>query len=49
MKVGTQVFPSSVAVKDLPASAEAEETQVRSLGQGYPLELEMATNSSILA
>ena len=28
---------------------EAQETQVRSLGQGDPLEKEMATHSSVLA
>ena len=33
-------------VKNLPA---VQETQVRSLGQGDPLEKEMATHSSILA
>ena len=33
-------------VKNLPAM---QETQVRSLGQKYPLEKEMATNSSIFA
>ena len=33
-------------VKNLPAT---QETRVRSLGQEYPLEKEMATHSSILA
>ena len=33
-------------VKNLPAK---QETQVKSLGQEYPLEEEMATHSSILA
>ena len=33
-------------VKSLPAM---QKTQVRSLGQEYPLEKEKATNSSILA
>ena len=34
------------SVKNLPAM---QETQIRSLGQEYPLEKEMATHSSILA
>ena len=36
-------------VKQLPADAGVQETQVRSLGQEDPLEEEMATHSSILA
>ena len=34
------------SVKNLPGM---QETQIRSLGQEYPLEKEMATHSSILA
>ena len=36
-------------VKNLPAMQETQETWVRSLGWGDPLEKEMATHSSILA
>ena len=36
-------------VKNPPAKAEDEETQVQSLGREDPLEREMATHSSILA
>ena len=36
-------------VKNLPAMLETQETQVQSLGQGDPLEKEMATDYSILA
>ena len=36
-------------VKNLLDSTEAQEMQVRSLGQEDPLEKEMATHSSILA
>ena len=36
-------------VKNLPAKQETQVTQVQSLGQGDPLEEEMATHSSILA
>ena len=39
-------FSGGSAVKNPPA---LQETQVRSLGQGDPLEKEMATHSSILA
>jgi len=39
----------TMGVKNLPAWQETEEMQVRSLGQGDPLEEEMATHSSILA
>ena len=39
-------FPGGSVVKNLPAT---QETQLRSLGQEYPLEKEMATQSSILA
>ena len=38
-------FPGGSEVKHLPAM----QTWVRSLGQKYPLEKEMATHSSILA
>ena len=37
------------AVKNLPAMQETQETQVRSLSWGDPLEEEMTTHSSILA
>ena len=43
---GCTGFPSSSAVKNLPAM---QETQVWSLGQEDPLEKELATHSSILA
>ena len=36
-------------VKNPPATQETQETQVRSLGQEYPLEKEMATHSNLLA
>ena len=36
-------------VKNPPANAEVQETQVRSLGWEDPLEKEMAPHSSILA
>ena len=39
-------FPSDSLVKNPPAM---QETQIRSLGQGDPLEKEKATHSSILA
>ena len=39
-------FPGDSVVKNLPAM---QVTQVRSLGQGDPLEKEIATHSSILA
>ena len=42
-------FPSGSAVKNLPAMQEPQGMWVRSLGQEDPLELEMATHSSILA
>ena len=42
-------FPSSAAVKYLPAIQETQETWVPSLGQEVCLEEEMATHSSILA
>ena len=42
-------FPSGSVVKNLPAVQEKWETQVRALGQGDPLEEDMATHSSILA
>ena len=42
-------FSSGSVVKNSPASAEMEETQVRTLGQEDLLEEGMATYSSILA
>ena len=39
-------FPGGSVVKNPPA---VQETQVRLLGENYPLEKEMATYSSILA
>ena len=47
----TMVWASLMAqqVKNLPAMQETQETWVRSLGWGDPLEKEMATHSSILA
>ena len=42
-------FPVSSVVKNMPASAGIQETQVGSLGRGDPLEEEMATHCSILA
>ena len=36
-------------IKNPPAMQETPETQVRSLGQGDPLEEEMATHSGVLA
>ena len=39
----------ALAVKNLPARVEPEETQVQSLGWRSPLEEGMATHSSILA
>ena len=42
-------FPSSSAVKNLPARQEIQMTQVRSLCWEDPLEEGMATHSSILA
>ena len=36
-------------VKNLPAMQKMQETRVRTLGQGDPLEKGMATHSSILA
>ena len=38
-----------LVVKNPPANAETQETQIRSLGWEDPLEQEMAPNSSILA
>ena len=40
---------AALAVKNLPASAGDIEMWVQSLGQGDPLEWEMATHSSALA
>ena len=42
-------FPGASVVKNLPAMQELQEAWVRSLGQEYPLEEEIATHSSILA
>ena len=42
-------LPGRLAIKNLPAIQEIQETQVRSLGQEDPLEKEMATHSSIIA
>ena len=42
-------FPSGLAVKNLPAVQELQDTQFRSLGREDPLEEGMATHSSILA
>ena len=42
-------FPGGSAVKNLPAMHKTQETQVWFLGQGDPLEEEMATHSSICA
>ena len=39
----------ALAVKNLPAKQETQETQVQSLGREDPMEEEMATHSSILA
>ena len=44
----SDILGSSV-VKDLPANAETQKMWVQSLGQGDPLEEEIATHSSILA
>ena len=41
--------PMAQRVKNLPAMQEFQEMQVWSLGQEDPLEVEMATHSSILA
>ena len=42
-------FPGGSAVENPVGIQEAQETQVRSLGQEDPLEEGMATHSSILA
>ena len=42
-------FPDGSLIKNLPASAGAQEMQVQSLGQEDLLEEGMATHSSILA
>ena len=42
-------FRGGAAVKNVPAVQEAQETQLRPLGQEGPLEEGMATHSSILA
>ena len=41
-------FPSGSVVKNPLAVQETQETRVRSLGQGNPLEAGMTTHSSIL-
>ena len=46
LQKGSLGFPGGSVVKNLPAK---QETQVQSLGQEDPLEVEMATHSSILA
>ena len=42
-------FLGGLAVKNLPATQETQETQAQSLGQEDPLEEGMATHSSVLA
>ena len=42
-------FPRGSAVRNPPGMQETQEMWVRPLGQGDPLEEEMATSSSILA
>ena len=42
-------FPSGSVVKNLPAVQEPQDMWVQSVGQGNPLEEDMATHSSILA
>ena len=42
-------FPSRSVVNNPPTTQEPQEPLVQSLGQEDPLELEMATHSSILA
>ena len=42
-------FPCGSVGKESPAVQEMQETQIRSLGRGEPLEDGMATHSSILA
>ena len=42
-------FPGGSVVKNSPANAGDQETCIRFLGGGDPLEKEMATHSSILA
>ena len=42
-------FLGGSVVKNPPTVQELQETQVQSLGQEDPLEVEMATHSSILA
>ena len=43
------MHPGGAEVKNLPATARDAGDRVRSQGQEYPLEKEMATHSSILA
>ena len=42
-------FPGGLAGKNLPATQEPQETQIRCVGQEDPLEKVMATHFSILA
>ena len=42
-------FPGGSVVKNPPTMQESQERQVQSLGQEDPLEVGMATHSSILA
>ena len=42
-------FSGSSAIKNMPAMQEMQETQIQFLGQEDPLEVGMATHSSILA
>ena len=42
-------FPDDSAIKNSPAMQEIQDTQVQSLGQEDPLEVVMATHSSVLA
>ena len=46
---GTQGFPNSSVVKNLPAMQETQEMLVQSLDWEDPLEEEMADHSSVLA
>ena len=45
----SKCFPGGLAVKNLSAMQEPQETQIQSLGQEAPLQEGMATHSSILA
>ena len=48
-RITLKSFSGGSVVKNPPAMQEAQETQVRSLGQEDPLEEEIASRSSILA